>query len=365
MERLRQRDFRALIECVGRLYAHHDLDTFGVQALSLSRVLIPAAYGTYNGMNFRLKKGWYFTDPAGLDFGFSRADMARITGIHPLMLHYRDTGNAEPRKLSDFLSRPRYRESALYRDHFGRIGVEQMMGMYLPQRPPDKTALALIRDNHRDFTERERLLWNLARPHFFQACGNAELISGLREQAVAGEQTLDSTRVGLVVIGRGGLIPFCSAKARQWLATYFEKPPRPGQLPETLRRWVVRQQLPSSASASLPHPRQPLVMDREGRRLTIRLLPESAPGRQLLVLQERLELSAPLLRRFGLTPREAEVLLWVAQGKTNPEIGTILGLSAGTIHKHTEHIYEKLGVETRTAAAARAYETLTDGAGGD
>jgi DNA-binding CsgD family transcriptional regulator len=69
-------------------------------------------------------------------------------------------------------------------------------------------------------------------------------------------------------------------------------------------------------------------------------------------------LSVEVLQPMGLTARQAEILLWIAHGKTNPEIATILGLSAGTVHKHTEHIFAKLGVETRTAAAALAWETL-------
>jgi DNA-binding CsgD family transcriptional regulator len=56
---------------------------------------------------------------------------------------------------------------------------------------------------------------------------------------------------------------------------------------------------------------------------------------------------------LGLTHREAEVLSWVADGKTNAEVGEILGVSSRTIQKHLEHIFEKLGVETRTAAAVR------------
>lgn len=51
-------------------------------------------------------------------------------------------------------------------------------------------------------------------------------------------------------------------------------------------------------------------------------------------------------------------MAWVAQGKTNAEIGTILSASPRTVGKHLERIYEKLGVEARTAAAARALETV-------
>jgi DNA-binding CsgD family transcriptional regulator len=57
---------------------------------------------------------------------------------------------------------------------------------------------------------------------------------------------------------------------------------------------------------------------------------------------------------FGLTAREAEVLYWVAKGKINRDIGDILGASPATVKKHLERIYAKLGVETRTAAAAMA-----------
>jgi len=65
------------------------------------------------------------------------------------------------------------------------------------------------------------------------------------------------------------------------------------------------------------------------------------------------------LQRLELTPRVAEVLLWVAQGKTNADIGTILGISESTVKKHLLEIFEKLGVETRSAATLRALEALS------
>lgn len=69
--------------------------------------------------------------------------------------------------------------------------------------------------------------------------------------------------------------------------------------------------------------------------------------------------SSTPLEKLGLTPRVAEVLLWVAQGKTNPEIATILGISEGTVKKHLMDIMQNLGVETRTAATLRALEVLS------
>ncbi|MBW8285837.1 MAG: response regulator transcription factor [Rhizobium sp.] len=62
--------------------------------------------------------------------------------------------------------------------------------------------------------------------------------------------------------------------------------------------------------------------------------------------------------QFGLTQREAEVLLWIAKGKANRDIADILGLSSRTVNKHLEQIYVKLGVENRASAAVKAAHVL-------
>ncbi len=72
------------------------------------------------------------------------------------------------------------------------------------------------------------------------------------------------------------------------------------------------------------------------------------------------DFSSPVpLQSLGLTPREAEVLLWVAQGKSNPEIAVILGAAENTIKVHLGHVFEKLGADNRHAAMLVALETLT------
>jgi len=68
--------------------------------------------------------------------------------------------------------------------------------------------------------------------------------------------------------------------------------------------------------------------------------------------------SAEPLLKFGLTPRAAEALLWLAQGKTNSDIARILGVTESTIKKHVQEMFDKLGVETRGAATVRALELL-------
>jgi DNA-binding NarL/FixJ family response regulator len=80
---------------------------------------------------------------------------------------------------------------------------------------------------------------------------------------------------------------------------------------------------------------------------------------QMAVLEEKGAPPGPAaLMALGLTAREAEVLYWIAQGKSNPDIATILGANVRTVHKHVEHIFQKLGLETRNAAMLSALEVL-------
>jgi DNA-binding NarL/FixJ family response regulator len=86
----------------------------------------------------------------------------------------------------------------------------------------------------------------------------------------------------------------------------------------------------------------------------------SEPGAAVSVMSLSVEATVPSTAPTAawtaphLTSRETEVLLWVARGKTNRDIAEILGMSPRTVNKHLEHVFEKLGVETRTAAAAAA-----------
>lgn len=125
------------------------------------------------------------------------------------------------------------------------------------------------------------------------------------------------------------------------------------RLAEPLADWLQAQAV-LAATGQLDAPaRQPLVLAHAGRRVSFALHEPTGEDEWLLVLTERDERAAieALAARFRLTAREAEVLHWVAQGKTNRDIGEILGTSPKTITKHLEHVFQKLGVETRTAAA--------------
>jgi DNA-binding CsgD family transcriptional regulator len=199
---------------------------------------------------------------------------------------------------------------------------------------------------------------NVLRPHIFQAYRNADILHQFRHETELAMQALEASARGIVTIAPSGSIRFCTASAKHWIESYFGKMRTSKRLPEQLCLWILRQQLPSTRSKMMPRAREPLIVEGADGRLFVRLI--SGPsGQQMLLLEERRnKLSSGPLKRLGITDRQAEVLLWVAQGKTNPEIGRILGISAKTVHKHTEHIFQRLGVETRTSAALRANEVL-------
>ncbi len=104
----------------------------------------------------------------------------------------------------------------------------------------------------------------------------------------------------------------------------------------------------------------PAALGVEGGALVVRRFAErDRNDLQMIVLEERGAPPGPAsLLALGLTTREAEVLYWIAQGKSNPDIATILGANVRTVHKHVEHIFQKLGLETRNAAMLAALEVL-------
>ncbi len=163
----------------------------------------------------------------------------------------------------------------------------------------------------------------------------------------------------MVVRERDGRRLWQTALARALLQRHFPDVPE-SALPAPVLAWIAREALRRRAGAP-PHG---LTVGQGVQRLSFALhpmgegeAPAGEAGEWLVVLREDSEaaLLDALARAFpALTAREAEVLYWVIQGKTNRDIGDILSLSPRTVHKHLEHVFEKLAVETRTAAAALA-----------
>ncbi|MGH9442484.1 MAG: response regulator transcription factor [Thermoanaerobaculia bacterium] len=147
---------------------------------------------------------------------------------------------------------------------------------------------------------------------------------------------------------------FATRRGRETLERYFGRSRARGdRLPESLAAWVTHELKAATDESGLATPRRPFVIGRKGSRLVVTLVENGES--HFLLLQERTdEIDPSSLATLGLTRRQCEVLAWVARGKTNQEIGSILGSRASTVKKHLERIYPKLGVETRTAAAIHA-----------
>lgn len=139
--------------------------------------------------------------------------------------------------------------------------------------------------------------------------------------------------------------------ARRWLPAWFGT--APDELPPGLLQWLRAAVRPGSDT-------RPLTLTRAGRQLVCTLQGRTVDDDWLVVLREVDDAATvqALMQALRLTQREAEVLYWVVRGKTNRDIGDILGASPATVKKHLEHVYEKLGVETRTAAAQLAVQRV-------
>lgn len=164
---------------------------------------------------------------------------------------------------------------------------------------------------------------------------------------------LDTAGRTLLAANRDGEILWCTPQAVKLIEEAL-----PGwdgaALPEPLRAW-----LRSARDAQAAPPTIPID---DARRLHFSLLSATSDSEILFrIAIDGIDAQAAILRRlYAVTVREAEVLLWVAQGKSNRDIGEILGLSPRTVNKHLETIYQKLGVENRASAAIAAVKALAE-----
>lgn len=158
-------------------------------------------------------------------------------------------------------------------------------------------------------------------------------------------QALDVAGRYLLAIDRTGQVVWSTPQAAALLAG--------AALPANIVAWSLRQAPGAGAGQR--------SMDVSGQRVEISYVGRIAADEILLRLSPGAaagDEETRLRTQLGLTPREAEVLLWIGHGKPNRDIADILGLSPRTVNKHLEGIYAKLGVENRAAAAAVAVRVL-------
>ncbi|MET1116645.1 MAG: response regulator [Comamonas sp.] len=190
--------------------------------------------------------------------------------------------------------------------------------------------------------------------------GTARRARAQQQQAVQARSALDAFGyASLTVRITDGRVLWQTPLARELLRRHLGLGGLRATLPDDITAWIQRQQ--PTLALQLEPPRW--TFDHGHGPVVLRLhppSPEADEGELLLVMREESDLAAreTLRQGFGITGKEAEVLYWLAQGKINRDIADIVGSSPATVKKHLERIYAKLGVETRTAAAAMAMARL-------
>ena len=250
---------------------------------------------------------------------------------------------------SNFLGRAAFHRTAVYNEHFRHRGVEDVAVLF--SRDSRLGSFFSYRAWLRLFATATSDLLNERRP-LQGALSNASRLTQLEEEKGLLKNTLEAA-------GWHGLrlyehVVLESPQARKLLVHYFGRDGGGDRLPESLLRWMGACANRQRQSSSAPPQSTPFAVARDGRRLLIRMLLHPS-GRSTLLLEEDDDTPrAARLRLLGLSERKAEVLSLIAEGKTGPEISILLRIRHDTVRKHTSRIFEKLGVETRTAAAAVA-----------
>ena len=169
------------------------------------------------------------------------------------------------------------------------------------------------------------------------------------------EQALSQSPVAVLATNSTGIITWLSPSGVQWLDEFTAKHSLNGlaavgaNLPKPLLDWLHAPDTDDTVG---------FQSYRAGVSFSAKMCTCKNTGESLFMLEKQTgEWDLELVKNtVGLTFRETEILMWVSRGKTNKEVGIILGNSPRTINKHLEHIFEKLGVVTRAAAVSKVLQ---------
>jgi DNA-binding CsgD family transcriptional regulator len=316
-------DLERVVAFVGELHAFDGPEPYSPELLDLMKNVLPSDAITFCELDHSRLAVITAVDATGDraadpdDFG---PDGFASCWRNPMSVYRRRSGDRAPIKFSDFMTR---RERMAHPDIADDSREWDLQDELWVDIGPShvRTRKFLLTRGSRDFGERERAIAALLQPHLESAYGNAER----RRLLAAALAAAEAAQGAVVLVGTAGETEWVSPAAHDLIERWFGSN---GRLPEPLVTW-------HSAG-----PREPFVRERAGRRLVVEL----AGRRDALLLRE--ETGEPL------TPRERDVLLLVAQGKSNKEIALDLWVTPATVKKHLEHVYYKLGVTNRTAAVA-------------
>jgi DNA-binding CsgD family transcriptional regulator len=258
----------------------------------------------------------------------------RVAGTESPLKRYYMSGHHGSVALSDVLPRRALRTTRYYHLVLRPLGVTDTMLLALPS---STTSRRFWFDRWTgEFRTRDRAVLDFLEPHFVHLWNGARTRRRLQAALDGLEWASVNDVRGVVLLAPSWRIELASPAGARIMRDYF-------------RAWNGHD-LPMELSSWLESDEPSLVLKQGTRRLTI------ARSGDALLLEESGNVT-------GLTPRERQILALVARGKTNAEIAELLWISPTTVRKHLENVYAKLGVRTRTAAAARFLGALDDAAG--
>jgi DNA-binding CsgD family transcriptional regulator len=346
-------EWEPVIEVIGAVAAVEDPGSFGPVAMEALAGVVRCDSVSYNEVDTATGDAVFCAHPA--DQPFNGADVEafpRLVRQNPILRHQASTGDGSALRLSDFITLEELHELELYRRIYRPLGVEHQVAFALATKHPLVIAFALNR-HHPDFDHRDLAVLEALRPHLIQAYRNVQAVAALRGI----EGALAQVGKGIVVLGPGGYGDRAPAWAHGALAEHFGEP-APGSLPAPVGQWLASERR-KAFDDGRPRIHRPLVSVIGDRQLVVRYVPGAGDRPDVLVVDEREPgREAGELRRLGLTPREAEILLLVTRGEPTVAAARALGVSTGTLSKHLQHIYRKLGVTSRTAAVAAASDAI-------
>lgn len=341
-------DLQAALDFVGEAHSFEDVESFRTGILPGLKRLIPCDLVGYNEVYSVTEPALVVTHPEPM-LTFAGEALARYAHQHPL-ISVQMNGDNSTYKISDFLTQREFHSLELYNDLYRRIGAEDQIACGLPG--PMVIGIAMNRDR-RAFTERDRVMLDLLRPHLAQAHQRLLERSRTTTLLAALERSLAEQGGAVVLVGGDGTISQATAAATALLRDYFP-PASEGRVPTELAEWL-------GGSLSGPAGRTPLVIDTRLGRLTVRDLGAEQGGETMLVLGESRAVTPDVLASLPLTRRQAEILALLASGKSVESIAEALFISPRTARKHVENIYRRLGVHNRAAAVSAARKAASRG----
>jgi len=360
METLTLQDILALNKAVAELYALKSTENFHRRALLIVSDLIDCDRVSYNSIDDdgRYNKLIHKSDEDQADADALKEPLQAFVHEHPYWNY--PTG---VKTILDMMPKTAFHKTGLYNEFYKKLDIEFQMLCDLPAAPEKMELYALSR-GPRDFNERDKLIFTLLRPHLAVCFRNTVELERFVDELALLRIAAEAEERGTVLITGKGKVAWMSRLARCWIDEYFGRSQnKRGKLPSALKEWIKNQLLIEASGLE----KSPLIVEQPApgrgakKRLMIELVgrhdkhreDEMEEGRYMLIMSEK---KASPAEAYKLTPRQAAVLHWLAQGKTNIEIGMIIGISSRTVEHHMAAIFEKMGVETRMAAATMLRE---------